>query len=155
MLDSNGKTFRANSDGPDKLGRAYATGKRKNAIARVWVSLSKDSMAHNSLQVKSSNSKIHGEEYFCGDKYIHDIMTPFRVANSDDKYTVWCTVSGGGKAGQSGAVRLGIAKALVKFNHENRIKFKPMKLLTRDSRVVERKKINKHKARKAHQYSKR
>ncbi len=138
----------ASNEGPkvDALGRAYATGKRKNAIARVWI--------------KSGTGKfvINGRElpvYFARPVLQMIINQPFQVANREGQFDVFCTTTGGGLSGQAGAVRHGISKALTYFDPGLRPALKAAGLLTRDSRVVERKKYGRAKARRRFQFSKR
>ena len=130
----------------DKEGRAYATGKRKNAIARVWL--------------KPGNGKItiNGKEFnaFFARPVLQMILQQPIVATArKDQYDVIATVSGGGLSGQAGAVRHGISQALTHYEPELRAVLKKGGFLTRDSRVVERKKYGKAKARKSFQFSKR
>jgi len=130
----------------DKEGRAYATGKRKNAIARVWI--------------KPGNGKItvNGKEFnaFFARPVLQMILQqPIIAAARKDQYDVVATVSGGGLSGQAGAVRHGISKALTYYEPELRAELKKGGFLTRDSRVVERKKYGKAKARRSFQFSKR
>jgi small subunit ribosomal protein S9 len=130
----------------DEQGRAYATGKRKNAIARVWI--------------KPGNGKItvNGKEFnaFFARPVLQMILQqPIIAAARKDQYDVVATVSGGGLSGQAGAVRHGISKALTYFEPELRGPLKAGGFLTRDSRVVERKKYGKAKARRSFQFSKR
>ena len=130
----------------DAQGRAYATGKRKNAVARVWV--------------KPGNGKVtvNGREstvYFARPVLRMLIAQPFQVASRLGQYDVWCTVTGGGLSGQAGAVRHGISKALSLFEPALRPVLKQGGFLTRDARVVERKKYGKPKARRSFQFSKR
>ena len=130
----------------DKEGRAYATGKRKNAIARVWV--------------KPGNGKItvNGKDFnlFFARPVLQMILQqPIIAAARKDQYDVVATVSGGGLSGQAGAVRHGISKALTEYEPELRPVLKKGGFLTRDSRVVERKKYGKAKARRSFQFSKR
>lgn len=130
----------------DAQGRSYATGKRKNAIARVWI--------------KPGNGKIvvngrTGEQYFARPVLQMLINQPFQVANRISQYDVWCTVAGGGLSGQAGALRHGISRALTFFEPELRSVLKQGGFLTRDSRVVERKKYGLAKARRRFQFSKR
>src|SRR4051794_3017492 len=130
----------------DAQGRAYATGKRKNAIARVWL--------------KPGNGKItvNGKEFsaFFARPVLQMILQqPIIAAARKDQYDVVATVSGGGLSGQAGAVRHGISKALTDFEPELRAVLKKGGFLTRDSRVVERKKYGKAKARRSFQFSKR
>ncbi len=130
----------------DNLGRAYATGKRKNAIARVWIKPGSGKLLVNSRE---------GETYFARSVLQMLLNQPFGAANRQGQYDVWCTVKGGGLSGQAGAVRHGISKALVNFEPELRTTLKQGGFLTRDSRVVERKKFGQAKARKRFQFSKR
>jgi len=130
----------------DAQGRAYATGKRKNAIARVWV--------------KPGNGKItvNGKEFnafFARPVLQMVLQQPIVAAARKDQYDIVATVSGGGLSGQAGAVRHGISKALTYFEPELRGVLKAGGFLTRDSRVVERKKYGKAKARRSFQFSKR
>uniref|UniRef100_UPI001867A737 30S ribosomal protein S9 n=1 Tax=Nisaea sediminum TaxID=2775867 RepID=UPI001867A737 len=130
----------------DKYGRAYATGKRKNAIARVWI--------------KPGNGKIvvNGREdsvYFARPVLRMMINQPFGVTDRKDQFDVYATVTGGGLSGQAGAVRHGISKALTYFEPGLRPVLKKGGFLTRDPRVVERKKYGKAKARRSFQFSKR
>ena len=130
----------------DKLGRSYATGKRKNAVARVWI--------------KSGSGKIiiNGKEL---DKYflrpVLSMLVNQPLVLTDKKLSVdtTVTVSGGGLSGQAGAVRHGISKALTLFDPNLRPALKTEGLLTRDSRIVERKKYGRRKARRRFQFSKR
>ncbi len=130
----------------DAQGRAYSTGKRKNAIARVWL--------------KPGNGKLmvndrEGPKYFARPVLQMLIDQPFKAANRLAQYDVWCTVKGGGLSGQAGAVRHGISRALVNFEPDLRSILKAGGFLTRDSRVVERKKYGQAKARRRFQFSKR
>lgn len=130
----------------DAQGRAYATGKRKNAVARVWIK-----PGHGKLMVNGSD----GSKYFARPVLQMLVGQPFQSANRHGQYDVWCTVKGGGLSGQAGAVRHGISKALVNFEPELRSMLKQGGFLTRDSRVVERKKYGQAKARRRFQFSKR
>jgi small subunit ribosomal protein S9 len=130
----------------DALGRSYATGKRKNAIARVWV------------KPGSGKVVVNGKEmahYFARPVLQMVIGQPFTVANVADQFDVMCTVAGGGLSGQAGAVKHGISKALTIYEPTLRPALKAAGFLTRDSRVVERKKYGKRKARRSFQFSKR
>jgi small subunit ribosomal protein S9 len=130
----------------DAQGRAYATGKRKDAVARVWI--------------KPGNGRVtvNGREF---DKYFARpvlqmiLQQPVIAANRKDQYDIIATVAGGGLSGQAGAVRHGISKALTYFEPELRAVLKKGGFLTRDSRVVERKKYGRAKARRSFQFSKR
>ena len=130
----------------DQHGRAYATGKRKDAIARVWV------------KPGSGRIMINGkpfDEYF-GRPVLRMLMQqPLVVAQRTGQYDINCTVAGGGLSGQAGAVRHGLSKALTYYEPELRGVLKKGGFLTRDSRVVERKKYGKAKARRSFQFSKR
>ena len=130
----------------DKQGRAYATGKRKNAVARVWIKPGSGKMVVNTRTV---------EAFFARPVLRMLIQQPLVCANRVTQYDVICTVSGGGLSGQAGAVRHGISKALTYFEPDLRGALKKGGFLTRDSRVVERKKYGKAKARRSFQFSKR
>ncbi len=130
----------------DKHGRAYATGKRKDAVARVWIKPGKG--------VISVNGRDIGV-YFARPVLRMMINQPFQVAGRTQQFDVMCTVAGGGLSGQAGALRHGISKALTYFEPGLRPALKAAGLLTRDPRVVERKKYGKAKARRSFQFSKR
>ena len=130
----------------DALGRSYATGKRKNAVARVWLRPGKGRVVVNDRDQ---------ERYFARPVLRMIIAQPFEAAGRKDQYDVWCTVKGGGLSGQAGAVRHGISKALSLYEPDLRRTLKAGGFLTRDSRVVERKKYGKRKARRSFQFSKR
>ena len=130
----------------DKQGRAYATGKRKNAVARVWVKPGKGTITVNTRPV---------EVFFARPVLRMLIQQPIVAANRTGQYDVICTVSGGGLSGQAGAVRHGLSKALTNFEPDLRSVLKRGGFLTRDSRVVERKKYGRAKARRSFQFSKR
>ncbi|GIK80492.1 MAG: 30S ribosomal protein S9 [Alphaproteobacteria bacterium] len=130
----------------DKQGRAYATGKRKDAVARVWIKPGAGKIVVNERPV---------ETYFARPVLRMLIQQPIAAANRQDQYDVVCTVSGGGLSGQAGAVRHGISKALTNFEPDLRSVLKRGGFLTRDSRVVERKKYGRAKARRSFQFSKR
>jgi small subunit ribosomal protein S9 len=130
----------------DAQGRSYATGKRKNAVARVWI------------KPGSGKMVINGREspvYFARPVLRMLLDQPFQTANRANQFDVWCTVVGGGLSGQAGAVRHGISKALTYYEPGLRPVLKAGGFLTRDSRVVERKKYGKAKARRSFQFSKR
>ena len=130
----------------DKQGRAYATGKRKDAVARVWVKPGTGKIVVNTREV---------EVYFARPVLRMMIQQPLVAAARAGQYDVICTVNGGGLSGQAGAVRHGLSKALTNFEPELRGVLKKGGFLTRDSRVVERKKYGKAKARRSFQFSKR
>lgn len=130
----------------DAQGRSYATGKRKNAIARVWVKPGTGKVSVNGEEI---------EKYFSRPVLRMIINHPFKLLNRENQYDVMCTAVGGGLSGQAGAVRHGIAKALVLNDPETRTALKSEGLITRDSRVVERKKYGRAKARRRFQFSKR
>ncbi len=130
----------------DAQGRAYATGKRKNAIARVWI---KPGLGRIIVNGRDST------EYFARPVLRMILNQPFAVVERIEQYDVHCTVKGGGLSGQAGAVRHGISRALVNFEPGLRPVLKKGGFLTRDSRVVERKKYGKAKARRSFQFSKR
>ena len=130
----------------DSLGRSYSTGKRKSSIARVW------------LKRGSGLVKINGKEenkYFSSKSHRILLNQPLVLSQRKSEIDIICTVEGGGLSGQAGAIRHGIARALVKFEPGLRKKLKSKGLLTRDSRIVERKKYGKAKARRSYQFSKR
>jgi small subunit ribosomal protein S9 len=130
----------------DRYGRAYATGKRKNAVARVWI------------KPGPGEIKVNGREvakFFARPTLRMVIDQPFAVTNRTGQYDVFCTVTGGGLSGQAGALRHGISRALTRFEPALRAALKSGGFLTRDARVVERKKYGKAKARRSFQFSKR
>jgi small subunit ribosomal protein S9 len=130
----------------DKSGRAYATGKRKDAIARVW------------LKPGSGKITVNDKEfvaYFARPVLQMVLRQPIVAVNRDGQYDIVVTVAGGGLSGQAGAVRHGISKALTYYEPSLRSVLKKGGFLTRDSRVVERKKYGKAKARRSFQFSKR
>ncbi len=130
----------------DEHGRSYATGKRKDAVARVWIK-------PGSGKIKVNDRDV--ETYFARPVLRMLINQPFNVAERTDQYDVICTVKGGGLSGQAGAVRHGISKALTLYEPSLRPALKKEGFLTRDSRVVERKKYGRRKARRSFQFSKR
>ena len=130
----------------DAQGRAYATGKRKNAVARVWIKPGAGNILVNTKEI---------EVFFARPVLRMLIQQPLVATNRNGQYDVICTVSGGGLSGQAGAVRHGLAKALTYFEPELRGTLKRAGFLTRDSRVVERKKYGRAKARRSFQFSKR
>lgn len=136
----------------DERGRAYATGKRKDSVARVWIK-----PGSGKIIVKcSANSKEKDQvEYFARATLRMVINQPFAVTQREGQYDVYCNVHGGGLSGQAGAVKHGISKALSLYEPALRRPLKQVGFLTRDSRVVERKKYGKAKARKSFQFSKR
>lgn len=130
----------------DKFGRAYATGKRKNAVARVWI------------KPGSGRVKINGrdlEVYFARPVLRMILNQPLVIAAREKQYDITATVVGGGLSGQAGAIRHGLSRALTYYEPELRGVLKKEGFLTRDSRVVERKKYGKAKARRSFQFSKR
>ncbi len=130
----------------DKQGRAYATGKRKNAIARVWIKPGTGRISVNGRDVAV---------YFARPVLRMIIQQPLAVAKRAGQYDLTVTVVGGGLSGQAGAVRHGLSKALTHYEPDLRTALKREGFLTRDSRVVERKKYGKRKARRSFQFSKR
>ena len=130
----------------DNLGRAYATGKRKNAVARVWI------------KPGSGKVTVNGKEFeifFARPVLRMIVQHPLDATDYRGSFDILCTVSGGGLSGQAGAIRHGISKALLNYEPQNRAVLKSGGFLTRDSRVVERKKYGRAKARKSFQFSKR
>ncbi len=130
----------------DKMGRAYATGKRKDAVARVWIKPGSGKIVVNDRDILV---------YFARPVLRMVLQQPLVMAARDGQYDVMVTVAGGGLSGQAGAVRHGISKALTYFEPELRAILKKEGFLTRDSRVVERKKFGRAKARRSFQFSKR
>jgi small subunit ribosomal protein S9 len=130
----------------DAQGRAYATGRRKDAVARVWIKPGSGKVVVNGRDQ---------EVYFARPTLRLVIDQPFQVADRAGQYDVIATVKGGGLSGQAGAVKHGIAQALAKFEPALRGAVKAAGFLTRDSRVVERKKYGRAKARRSFQFSKR
>lgn len=130
----------------DAQGRAYATGKRKDAVARVWVKPGSGKVIVNGKEVSV---------YFARPVLQMILKQAFTVANVEGQFDVYATVKGGGLSGQAGAVKHGISKALQLFDPSLRAALKAAGFLTRDSRVVERKKYGKPKARRSFQFSKR
>ena len=130
----------------DAQGRAYATGKRKNAVARVWLTRGAGRILVNDKEFT---------EYFARPVLQMVVQQPVIAANRNGQYDVRATVSGGGLSGQAGALRHGISKALTFYEPDLRGVLKKGGFLTRDSRVVERKKYGRAKARRSFQFSKR
>ncbi len=130
----------------DQLGRAYATGKRKNAVARVWLKPGKGMITVNDKDYT---------KYFARPVLQMLLQQPLTAANRNTQYDIMATVMGGGLSGQAGAVRHGISKALTYYEPDLRGVLKKGGFLTRDSRVVERKKYGRMKARRSFQFSKR
>lgn len=130
----------------DSTGKFYATGKRKNAIARVWLKLGKGQIIVNRKNL---------EQYFASETHVKTILQPFALTKTTNQYDVICTVRGGGISGQKGAILHGISKALALSAPDFHALLRKGGFLTRDSRVVERKKYGQHKARKKTQFSKR
>src|SRR5437764_6701415 len=130
----------------DEFGRSYATGKRKNAIARVWIK-----PGNGKIEVNGRDSPV----YFARPVLRMLINQPFVITDRLGQFDVWCTVTGGGLSGQAGAVRHGISRALTFYEPGLRPTLKHGGFLTRDSRIVERKKYGKAKARRSFQFSKR
>lgn len=130
----------------DSLGRSYGTGKRKNAVARVWIKKGSGKVTVNKRDAK---------EYFGREILFNIAVAPFAIVEQKDKFDVIATISGGGLGGQAGALSHGISKALALFDNENRPELRVKGYLTRDARVVERKKYGFKKARKGKTYRKR
>ena len=130
----------------DELGRSYATGKRKDAVARVWIKPGSGKVVVNGKEMSA---------YFARPVLQMILRQPFQITNTEGQFDVFATVAGGGLSGQAGAVKHGISKALQLFEPSHRAALKAAGFLTRDSRVVERKKYGKPKARKSFQFSKR
>ncbi len=130
----------------DELGRAYATGKRKDAVARVWIKPGSGKVIVNGKDQ---------DKYFARPVLQLILRQPFQIAGVEGEFDVFATVKGGGLTGQAGAVKHGISKALQLYEPSLRAPLKAAGFLTRDSRVVERKKYGKRKARRSFQFSKR
>ncbi len=130
----------------DELGRSYATGKRKDAVARVWIKPGSGKVTVNGKDM---------DAYFARPVLQMILRQPFSVAGVEGEFDVMATVKGGGLSGQAGAVKHGISKALQLYDPALRAPLKAAGFLTRDSRVVERKKYGKAKARRSFQFSKR
>ena len=130
----------------DELGRSYATGKRNDAVARVWITPGSGKVTVNGKEMNA---------YFARPVLQMILRQPFQVAGVEDQFDVMATVKGGGLSGQAGAVKHGISKALQLYDPALRGALKAAGFLTRDSRVVERKKYGKRKARRSFQFSKR
>ena len=130
----------------DKKERAYATGRRKNSIARVWLKRGK-----GQINVNGKNL----DKYFSRPVLQMIVNQPLNVIQGEDSYEILATVKGGGLSGQAGAIRHGISKALSLYDQSNRPLLKKVGFLTRDPRVVERKKSGLAKARRSYQFSKR
>lgn len=130
----------------DEFGRAYATGKRKDAVARVWIKRGNGVVTVNGKEMNA---------YFARPALQMILRQPLEAAGRTTEFDVVCTVTGGGLSGQAGAVRHGISRALTFFEPELRPVLKKGGFLTRDSRVVERKKYGRRKARRSFQFSKR
>ncbi|EYD71937.1 30S ribosomal protein S9 [Limimaricola hongkongensis] len=130
----------------DELGRSYATGKRKDAVARVWIKPGSGKVTVNGKEMNT---------YFARPVLQMILRQPFQVAGVSGQFDVYATVAGGGLSGQAGAVKHGISKALQLYDPSLRGALKAAGFLTRDSRVVERKKYGRRKARRSFQFSKR
>jgi small subunit ribosomal protein S9 len=130
----------------DAWGRSYATGRRKESTARVWIKPGKGEISVNGKKVT---------QYFARPVLRMLLTQPFLVSDRYNQFDVYCTVAGGGLSGQAGAVRHGISRALTYYEPELRSILKVAGFLTRDSRAVERKKYGKAKARRSFQFSKR
>ena len=130
----------------DALGRSYATGKRKDAVARVWIKPGSGKVTVNGKEM---------DKYFARPVLQMILRQPFTIAGVEGQFDVQATVKGGGLSGQAGAVKHGVSKALQLYDPSLRSALKAAGFLTRDSRVVERKKYGKRKARRSFQFSKR
>ena len=130
----------------DNKDRSYATGKRKNSIARVWLKKGEGKISINGKSL---------DKYFTRPVLQMIVNQPLETIQSTGTYDIMATVSGGGLSGQAGALRHGISKALTFYDNELRPALKKVGFLTRDSRVVERKKAGLAKARRSYQFSKR
>ena len=124
----------------------YGTGRRKNSTARVFLRPGKGQIVINDKPL---------DEYFGRDTARMIVRQPLELTQTTDRFDIHCTVSGGGPSGQSGAIRLGVTRALMEYDENFRPELRKAGFVTRDAREVERKKVGLHKARKATQYSKR
>jgi small subunit ribosomal protein S9 len=129
----------------DEFGRAYGTGRRKSSVARVWIKEGSGLFEVNNKLLCDTLQPLQREE----------VIKPFLVTGTCGMFDVWCTVKGGGISGQSGAIRLGVSRALQEYQSSLRPALKAHGFITRDSRVVERKKPGQKKARKKFQWVKR
>lgn len=134
----------------DELGRAYGTGRRKTSSARVWLS-----KVEEGQEARFSVNNKDMVDYFARDVNRHEILRPFLVLENLGQFNVKCTVTGGGPSGQAGAIRHGLSRALQNFEPEFRVPLKRAGFITRDPRMVERKKPGQPKARKKKQWVKR
>ena len=130
----------------DSFGRSYATGRRKESVARVWIKKGTGKVIVNDKPQ---------DQYFGRQTHLLVLNQPFLIVDRVGQFDVICTVKGGGLSGQAGAVRHGISRALENFEPTLRPALKKAGMLTRDARVVERKKVGKHKARRSKQWAKR
>lgn len=130
----------------DAQGRAYATGRRKNAVARVWLKRGRGQVIVNGKPQ---------DQYFGRQTHLLVLNQPFLIVERVGEFDVMCTVKGGGLSGQAGAVRHGISRALENFEPGLRPALKKAGMMTRDARMVERKKVGLHKARRSKQWAKR
>ena len=130
----------------DAQGRAYATGRRKRSVARVWLKKGTGTV--------TVNGKTQ-DQYFGRKTHLLVLNQPFLIVDRVSQFDVVCTVKGGGLSGQAGAVRHGISRALENFEPTLRPTLKKAGMLTRDARIVERKKVGQHKARRSKQWAKR
>ncbi len=128
------------------MDKYYATGRRKKSIAKVWLTKGEGQIQVNKRDIK---------EYFPRDSWVKNATEALDITETNNDFNFNISVLGGGLTGQSGAIRLGISRALLLYNESFRSKLKPKGLLTRDSRMVESKKYGKRKARRGQQFSKR
>lgn len=128
------------------MSTSYGTGRRKNAIAKVWVKTGTGKIIVNNKEVK---------EYFPRGTHVDHLVAPLEAAGVTGKFDVKVTTLGGGKTGQSGAIRMGIARALGKLDETMKVTLAKGGFMTRDDRMVERKKYGRAKARRSYQFSKR
>ena len=127
-------------------GKFYATGKRKQAIAKVWIKPGSGNVTVNTKEIK---------DYFMRDSLVRNIQQPLTCTSTTESYDISATVIGGGLSGQAGALRLGVSRALLEADPGHRAALKRGGFLTRDARIVERKKYGRPGARKRYQFSKR
>lgn len=144
--DAEVKEVKAPKPVKDNLGRSYGTGRRKSSVARVWIKAGSGKVTVNGQDVT---------QYFARESHRRHLLQPFEVTKTVGQFDIVCTVKGGGHTGQAGAIRLGVARAIDKFSPDLHVALRSNGMLTRDPRVVERKKYGQHKARKSTQFSKR
>lgn len=135
--------------------RAYGLGRRKSSVAKVYLVPGQGNLTIYKKHHGQVINQYHGRDYFPNEMLIMDLEQPLEVAGQKNKFDIEVEVKGGGFSGQAGAIRLGIARALLSINPDWKSELKSKKLTTRDARVKERKKIGKYGARRSPQFTKR